>query len=367
MTFLLLLSPTSPSGVREMVEEHGEVLYENVGRYKEDDAKKVFQAAARLPGDTLVLDVDISSGGGLIRAVHAFRISRPEARVILLVEGRQPGDETISAMVSLGVYNICETDNEDVFAKNFEACLRGEGGTYALAARWHRGFREDSSQKQRETVVIERRPVGRVTVAVAGLATGTGCTHTALMLAAFLAKSGHAVALVEDSQRPVFSSITGLATGKCKSERGFRLYGADIFPLPVRCDKEGYLYDQMLSMLAEYEYVVRDVGVLDADRLRELYRAECGVAVTSASSWRVMDVVRQHNALNEDFDKIAVVSAFGTDKDRKLFKEVTGIAPLPLAWCPDPASLPEGGEATMKSILGPLLPERKKQRAFKMF
>ncbi|MBS3937191.1 MAG: hypothetical protein KGZ50_01290 [Peptococcaceae bacterium] len=367
MTFLLLLSPTAPSRVRELVEDCGEVLYENIGRHNEDDAKKIFQAAARLPGDTLVLDIDISSGSGLVRAVHAFRISRPATKIILLVGARQPGDETISAMVSLGVYNICETDNEDLFAKDFENCLRGDGRSYAFAARWHRGFREDSPQTQKETVVIERRPVGRVTVAVAGMAPGIGCTHTALMLASFLAKSGHAVALVEDSQRPVFNSISGLATGKCKSERGFRLHGADIFALPVRSDKEEYLYDQLLSLLAEYEYVVRDMGVLDAGRLRELYRAGCGIAVTSASSWRVMDLVRQHNALNEDFDKIAVVSAFGTNKDVKMFTEVTGMAPLPLAWCPDPATLPEGGEATIKTLLGSLLPERKKQKVFRLF
>jgi len=77
--------------------------------------------------------------------------------------------------------------------------------------------------------------------------------------------------------------------------------------------------------------------------------------------------VRQHNALNEDFDKIAVVSAFGTNKDVKMFTEVTGMAPLPLAWCPDPATLPEGGEATIKTLLGSLLPERKKQKVFRLF
>ncbi len=224
---------------------------------------------------------------------------------------------------------------------------------------WSRGSKGDSPRARKENVVIERRPVGLVTVSVAGMASGIGCTHTALMLATFLAKRGHSVALVEDSQRPVFSSITGLATGKCKSELGFRLYGVDIFPLPVRGDTDGYLYDQLMSLLSGYEYVVRDMGVLDSERRRELYRAGCGVVVASISSWRVMDLVRQHNSLNEDFGKIAVVSAFGTDKDRKMFKEVTGVTTLPLAWCPNPATLPDGGEEEMKDILGSLLPERK--------
>ena len=366
MTFLLLLSPTSPAGVREMVEAHGEVLYENVGRYKEEDVKKVFQAAARLPGETLVLDVDISSGNALVKALHAFRISRPEARVILLVGGRQVGDETISAMVSLGVYDLCETDNEDMFAKDFAVCLRRDVGTYAMASRWHRGFREEAAEKPRETVVIERRPVGRVTVAVAGLAAGVGCTHTALMVGAFLAKTG-AAAIVEDSQRPVFESIVGLATGKCRSARGFRFGSTDVFPMPKRREYEGYLYDQVIAELAEYDYVVRDLGVLDVEKLRELYRAQCAVIVGSASSWRIMDLVRQHNALREDFSNFAVVSPFGTEQDRRLFKEATGILPLPLAWCPDPAVLPEAGEEVLRRILGTLLPERKRQRSFKLF
>lgn len=37
-------------------------------------------------------------------------------------------------------------------------------------------------------MIIERRPVGRVTVAVASVAAGVGCTHTALMAAALFLK-----------------------------------------------------------------------------------------------------------------------------------------------------------------------------------
>jgi len=365
VTFLLLLAPTSPAGVREMVGMHGEVLYEAVGIHSDDEVKRVFQAAARLPGGTLVVDIDISSGEGLVRAVHAFRIARPECKIVVLVGGRQPGDETASALVSLGVYNICDGVSDAAFTENFRRCSRGEG-SYAAASRWHRGFREETEQRTRETVIIERRPLGRVTVAVAGLAAGVGCTHTALMLGAFLAKTG-AAAVVEDSQRPVFESIVGLATGKCRSAKGFRLGPTDVFPLPKRREYEGYLYDQVVAELAEYDYVVRDLGVLDVERLRELYRAQCAVVVGSASSWRIMDLVRQHNALREDFSNFAVVAPFGTEQDRRLFKEATGILPIPLAWCPDPAVISEAGEEVLRRILGALLPERKRQRSFKLF
>ena len=80
-----------------------------------------------------------------------------------------------------------------------------------------------------------------------------------------------------------------------------------------------------------------------------------------------MDLVRQHNALREDFSNFAVVSPFGTEQDRRLFKEAMGILPLPLTWCPDPAVLPEAGEEVLRRILGTLLPERKRQRSFKLF
>lgn len=365
MTFLLLLAPSSPACVREMVLAHGEVLYESVGVHGDEEIKRVFQAASRLPGGTLVVDIHVASGEGLVRVLHAFRIARPECKVIVLVGDRQPGDETASALVSLGVYNLCEGSNDTVFNENFRRCLRGEG-SYAAASRWHRGFREETEQRTRETVIIERRPLGRVTVAVAGLAAGVGCTHTALMLGAFLAKTG-AAAVVEDSQRPVFESIVGLATGKCRSPKGFRLGPTDVFALPRRWENEGYLYDQVAAELAEYDYVVRDLGVIDVERLRELYRAQCAVVVGAASSWRIMDLVRQHNSLREDFGKTAVVSAFGTEQDRRLFKEATGILPLQLAWCPDPTAIPEAGEEVLRRILGTLLPERKRQRTFKLF
>jgi len=43
-----------------------------------------------------------------------------------------------------------------------------------------------------------------------------------------------AVALVEASERPVFSAITGLSTGKSTDAGAFRMGAVDVFPLRKR-------------------------------------------------------------------------------------------------------------------------------------
>jgi len=340
-------------------------LYEVVGVHDDNEIRDVFRAASRVPAKTLVMDVAAASGDALVRAVHAFRIARPDCKIVVLAGGRETGDETISALVSLGVYNICDGDAEEGLVEAFKGCLHKDA-SYAAASRWHRGFRDEAPQLTKQTVIIERRPLGTVTLAVAGLAPGVGCTHTALMMGAFLAKAGM-TAVVEDAQHLALGSISGLATGKSKASRGFRWGAVDVFPLPKNREHEGWLYDQTAADLTEYDYVVRDLGLLQRDTLRELYRAQLAVVVASASPWRIMDFVRQHNALNEDFAKIAVVSPFGTEQDRKLFKETTGVLPLPIAWCPDPGAIPAASEGVLKRLLGAFLPERKRQKAFGLF
>jgi hypothetical protein len=271
----------------------------------------------------LVTDTDASSENGLLASLHAFRIVRPEARVIFLVNRRQPGDDLVSGAVSLGIYDVIEADAENRFLPEFEKCL-AQGYPYSKVAVWHKGFRGEAGVAKkaevREKVIIERRPVGKVTVAVASVAPGVGCTHTALMAAAFLSRYGR-TALVEDSQRPVFEAIRGIGEN-IPDPDGYRAYNADIYPVKDQfADAPGFLYDRAIAALAGYGYVVRDLGVLDEERLREMHRAECALLVVSASAWRIMDFVRAHNALKDDFSRFKVVSAFGSEKDVRLCRQ----------------------------------------------
>ncbi len=64
----------------------------------------VLAEAARVPADTLVLDV--ATGSGLGPAVLRYRLARPQTRIVLLALGCSPGDPEVARVVQGGVYDV---------------------------------------------------------------------------------------------------------------------------------------------------------------------------------------------------------------------------------------------------------------------
>jgi len=354
----------------DTIKKENEILYEHMGASDSEGIKKVVLAVSRLPVDVLITDTDISSDTGLLFALHTYRIARPDARVIVFANRRQPGDEMVSGIVSLGIYDVIENANEEQLLSDLIQCLKSPY-PYSRAVKWHKGFRSESDIKIkeiRERVVIERRPVGKVTVSVAGVSGGVGCTHTVIAIASYLSSFG-SVAIIEDSQRPHLGYISGLGQEIPNNSGAFRHYNADIYPIPqLQMEfNNSFLYERLLPSLGNYDYVVRDLGVLDPERLRELYRAESGVLVVSASPWRIMDFVKMHNSLKDEFANINIVSAFGSDKDLRLYRQVTSIVPVMIPLSVDPSHVSKEGESIFKKMFDFLLPERKKKRKFGLF
>lgn len=371
MNIAIVLSQGMPHvKIFDIVKKEHEILYEHMGSADSEGIKKALLAVSRLPVDVLITNTDISSDIGLLHALHSFRISRPDARVIVLVNRRQPGDEMVSGIVSLGIYDVIEDINEEQLLSDLILCLKAPY-PYSRAVKWHKGFRSESDIKikeVRERVVIERRPVGKVTVSIAAVSNGVGCTHTSIAVASFLSAFG-SVALIEDSQRPSLGYISGLGQEIPNKAGAFRHYNADIYPLPQQQEllADSFLYERLLPSLGNYEYVVRDLGVLDPERLRELYRAESGVLVVSASPWRIMDFVKMHNLLKDDFVNINVVSTFGSEKDLRLYRQVTSIVPIMLPLSIDPSHVSKDSECVFNKMFDFLLPERKQKRKFGLF
>lgn len=371
MNIAIALSQGMPHlKIFELVKNTNTVLCEHVGSFDNEAIKNTLLAFSRLPVDSLIVDSDISTDTGLLYALHSFRIARPDARVLFIVNRRQPGDDLVSGIVSLGFYDIIENIDEQQLLSELVICLKNPY-PYSRVVKWHRGLRNEGEIKikeVRERVVIERRPVGKVTIAAASVAPGAGCTHTALSIASFLSTYGR-VALVEDSQRPVLSSISGLGQEISKPYEAYKYVNTDVYPLPQLLDglHKSFLYERLLPTLNNYEYIIRDLGVIDTERLRELYRAESGVLVVSASSWRIMDFVRMHNSLKDEFTNINIVSAFGSDKDLRLYRQVTNIVPVILPFAVDPMQISKDAETIYKKMFDFLLPERKQKRKFGLF
>ncbi|KYH30780.1 hypothetical protein [Neomoorella mulderi] len=361
MILALILTPARAEQVRKAVKEHGEVVFDQTGKMDSPGIRNAFQSAARVGADTLIVDIDAGPGPDLAAALRGYRIARPYVRIILLAPGRQPGDAAVATLVGLGVYDIIDGPVEADWGDLVTQALASVPATYAQAARWHiiRGL--SGEEQVKEKVVIEQRPMGVVTIAVTGAAPGLGCTHTALAISAFLARQGHNVALVEDSQELVmldYLNVIGAGDGRVEGAR--RIKGFDVFPGDITGLTEergtGFIFDRVLPALREgnYQYVVRDLGFVDSTRIREALRSNLAVLVASAARWRWGDLVKVENLSSF---RLALVAPGG--REAKEVQKIPEVKAYVIPYQPDPFNIPGESHA---ELLQPVLPRSRQEK-----
>ena len=201
--------------------------------------------AARVPADVLILDA--GSGPGLGAAVLRYRILRPTTRIVLLAQGRVPGDAEVAAVVHAGVYDVA-TDPTDL-----PAVLASAPAGIEAAARWiDPSLAPEARQGQRvvERVVERRVAVSQrpVVIAVAGIAQGVGTTTLAAAVAGFLARSGHGTAFIEANQAPSLAILSQVRIGEQW------LPNLTVFPnVNLQAARE-------IEQTRQYPYLVVDLG-----------------------------------------------------------------------------------------------------------
>ncbi len=181
---------------------HAEAVHEAVGEeatvvaVEPGGAGEALAAAGRAPLRALVIDAD--AGPGLAAAVLRLRMARPEARVIALAEGREPGDAEIARLAGqAGVWDIVTE------AEALAEALERPGATIADAARWLDPAVASEAPEARprervvERVVREPLPTRPLEIAVVGAVDGAGCSTVARRVAEALEGAGWPAALVE--------------------------------------------------------------------------------------------------------------------------------------------------------------------------
>lgn len=189
------------------------------------------QSAARAAADVLLVDCDAGPPEALVQGVRQYRTTRPEARIILLALGREPGDPLVSAMVNLGIYDIIAGDDPATLPQALASALARPTATYASAARWHQaavplpGASQKKPPQPREAwrVLADRsRPY---IIAVTGATTAAGTTDLSWHLAIRLARHGLSSLLLADVPESVLSVVRrryvspGLPLTVCSHDR----------------------------------------------------------------------------------------------------------------------------------------------------
>lgn len=288
MKCYVLTDPLRREPVRGALEDLGHSVVQACEPGGAADLSRLLGDAEATGCELVVLEV--ASGGeddaGTVEAVRRFRITRPEARMIVVLPEGAKADGLTTELVSMGVYDLLAVADAELPAALGSALTNP--ATYALAARWQvraplaetrkRGGRSLARPAVERTVeTIVERVVGCVVIAVAGVGPRVGTTHLALSLARTLTDDGHPVAAVMTNEahwRSIAAGYEGVVVDEQRSR--FELDGLALYlGAPARP--------------ADYRYIVLDLGVYDAGDAVEFKRSPVRVLVSGATEWDLAD------------------------------------------------------------------------------
>jgi eukaryotic-like serine/threonine-protein kinase len=140
---------------------------------------------------------------------------------------------------------------------------------------------------------ISKHHIGPVIVAVTGVYSGAGTTHTALMIANYLAYRNTKVAIVEANDSQDFARIESVYDGLKEPEYRsgkFVIHDIDYYKFDPRAD--------LVSLLLEaYTYIVLDIGCYIENKwFEEFVRAHHQIVVASGSEWRQHELIKFHKS-----------------------------------------------------------------------
>lgn len=305
-----------------------EPIFFQEGEFEEDVFVQHCKAAGRVQITTLIIDIDSClNESSIIKGVRAFKIARPQTRVLVVAVDRIAGNPTISDLVGLGVYDIVappvpkSEDEEDVTIEfDLTPYVKEQlqlNSTYADVARWHfvgldvpvQPQTKNSKEKKviqtqiEERIVIREKIVGTIIIAVAGVGRRTGTTHTAIQIANFLNYEGHQTACIElvdpEENPPTFNIFKNNQQSRLHPD-GFTINNIDFFAI------EHVNNNNIIDILkAGYKYVVLDLGnLIKADQTpamhhQEFLRADMQIISSCSGLWDFHSLIQNIDTLTK--------------------------------------------------------------------
>lgn len=202
-------------------------------------------------------------------------------------------------------------------------------------------------------IVYRDRPVGTAVVAVMGISAGVGTTHTATLIANYLARKKERVALIEACDSYAFSRIEkiyhDIPEGTVLRTDHFEAFGVHYYKSSDQLD--------LIQMFSEgYSYIVLDLGGYElSDHFNEFLRAGIPVLVASGGEWKYQDIYRfcrqnrKFNQTNWNISIPLVTKESLTDIKKGMETDVKQIMAIP--YHPDPFDKQADTDESLKHLL----------------
>ncbi|MEC2074170.1 hypothetical protein [Alkalihalophilus marmarensis] len=192
---------------------------------------------------------------------------------------------------------------------------------------------EDLEMEQKVQIIRERTIVGTGIISVAGFESNTGCTSLAILLANYLSKSDHQVALVERTSKQSFNRIEYAYEGKRgfqSKKKLFDIQGVDY-----------YKYDLSLNisdLINTYHYIILDHGCFKETKfMDEIERSNVKIMTAHGAEWKHEDI-RQYYEEQKGKDKGWIWALPFAEKEAAtdIQSDIEGIDIEPIPYHPDP-------------------------------
>lgn len=255
----------------------------------------------RLKFNYLILDISsVMNPENIPQAIRKIRILNDAARIIIIAPNAAPGDAILSQLVTMGVYDIlnpCFENDGDYDISDQLLNLLNRKPSYSQAVKWdvgagtakvlpeNKSSADKVSEKNEVITVIKEKIIGTVTIAVAGITHGIGCTHNAIATAYYLSKFDDTALLEMNDSGDILS--LDVMNSPALLPGSFELNGVDFY------GRGASLSD--IIALNTYKYIVLDIGPLahyaapgkvDFNKYyEEFIRASLSVLVCGSKPW----------------------------------------------------------------------------------
>jgi len=203
----------------------------------------------------------------------------------------------------------------------------------------------------------------RVVIAVGSVFEGAGSTHTALLIAHYLARYAKTkVAVWEGGCRPCFSFLEYIKEGNYSNHPRYDLNDIALYKSEVSEHWVG-------SLMNDYRYTVLDLGSLHSTKQADLFvQASLPVLVGSGSEWRVKELIsfcREHSRVPQEYWRIALPLA--NEPNREMLAGcLSGRPVFAVPNHPDPFLTQANTDELLEGLLSPIL-QKQKKRGFGRF
>lgn len=306
-------SPYINTTINLILEEGGQTVMNAITDTKFDIDQFVKQQMQQIQAtQCLIIDLDAleKDDAKTFTAIKNFRLLY-NTKLIVIGNGRQPGDELLSDILHLGIYNIInlpknnKEEDEALLKEELRVCLTGSGKDYKDSARFESIGDLDRTQKggkqqpaTKEKIIIKneiQKTASKVLVGFMGTGPRMGTTHNAIVGSCFLKEKGNKVALVEAGIQgeSCFAQIRESFDETEDHGEHFTLNQVDFYP--------SYNLEKTHLILARnYNFVVIDFGRHMEENLAEFNRCVVRVIVSGSKPWEINWINKVFESMEED-------------------------------------------------------------------